>query len=192
MKRRAATFNPTRCRELTPGSPARRRCCLEKLDRPPGRSPLRRPAGRSLSRAARRCRHLRAVRAPNHLPTHSLHETARNESHPKATFVNTVPCRELTPDDHLAVIPRHPSCRALRRHEHPTNGCGSRTIATDVAAGCDRNEAGPKAIGVAQPRTDPSTGSSKSMTSNLGRRTHPERRQQLPTGPRWCSGRRAR
>jgi hypothetical protein len=124
----------------------------------------------SLGRAARRCCHLVAVRAPNRLPTRSPPGSAHDQAHLKASSVDTIPGKELTPDDHLAVIPRHLSCRALRKREHPKVR-GSRMVATNVAAGDDRIEAGARAIGDAQLRTDPSAGGPKSKTSNTGRRT---------------------
>jgi hypothetical protein len=76
-------------------------------------------------RAARRCHHLRAVCASNRLTTRSSPETTTSSSSPKATFANAIPREELTPDDHLAVIPRHPSCRALRKCKHPAE-CAAR------------------------------------------------------------------
>jgi hypothetical protein len=42
VKRRAATFDPTRCRELSRPAPSEDGSRLEKLDRSPVRSPLRR------------------------------------------------------------------------------------------------------------------------------------------------------
>lgn len=126
VKRHAATFDPTRPSVLCPRGNARKRSTLGRARPTAGRSPLRRPARSSLSRAARRCRHLRAVRVPNRLPTHSSLETTTDPGDPKAALVDAIPCVELTPDDHLTVIPRHPSCRALRKCEHPTESaaCG--------------------------------------------------------------------
>jgi len=118
-KRRAASFDPTRCRELAPRDPVRRRDGRGGARPTTGWITAPEPALGSLCRAARKCRHLRAVRAPNRLPTRSSRETTNNSGDPKAPLVAAIPCEELTPDDHLAVIPRHPSCLALRKCKHP-------------------------------------------------------------------------
>lgn len=154
VKRRVAAFDPTRCNEPAPPGPARRRNSLEELNRPLRSVTAPGPTRCSLSRAARRCCHLRAVRVVIHLPTHPPPGTASDSGDPKATFIIATPSEELTPEDHLAAVSRHLSQRAHRNTGHPI-ARSSRMTTIDVAADSDRIEARPKAIGDAQPRTDP-------------------------------------
>jgi len=58
-------------------------------------------------RAARECRHFRAVCVAHHLPTRPSPGIARGVSDPKVTIVDATPSEELTPSDHLAAVSRH-------------------------------------------------------------------------------------
>lgn len=116
---------PDTVQELASRDPTRRQGADEEARPTTGWITAPEPALSSLRRAARRCCHLRAVHAPNRLPTHSSPETTSDSGDPKVPLVYAIPCEELTPDDHLAVIPRHPSCRALRKCKHPAE-CAAR------------------------------------------------------------------
>jgi hypothetical protein len=85
-----ATFDPTRCSELAPRGPARRRNTFGVAQ--PTAELDHRPETRSLLtvRAARRCCHLRAARATNRLPTHSTKEL-------RATLATRKPPLSLQP-----------------------------------------------------------------------------------------------